>query len=292
VTAVHHLPTDISRKKSPQTTTRGDVSRKKSPQTTTRGDVSRKKSLSAGGQVQTPALYYATVGHTRHFPIQNSFAYGVYMWLIDLDAIPTIPWPFGWLARFEGRDHLGDPDRPIKDNVVTYLAENDIDLSGGRVIMLANARVAGYVFNPISVHWCYDRDGALAVILAEVHNTYGDRHVYLLRPDSAGRVRTAKQLYVSPFFDTVGQYVMRFSPPAQELSVTMAMRKDGRTPFSATLRGRRRRATRAAVLRAALRYPFMPLLVSALIRYQGIKLWARRLPVVPRPAPSPQKGVQ
>ena len=85
---------------------------------------------------------------------------------------------------------------------------------------------------------------------------------------------------------------MRFSPPAEELSVTMALRKDGRTPFTATLRGRRRPATRGAVLRSALRYPFMPLLVSALIRYQGIKLWARRLPIAARPAHKPQKGVQ
>ncbi len=262
-----------------QGTAHPDISRNSSPQAT-------------DAEILTPALYYATVGHTRRMPLENSLHYRVYMWLVDLDAIPTLPAPFGWLARFEGRDHLGDPARSIKDNVLAYLAENDIDLTDGRVVMLANARVAGYVFNPISVHWCYDRDGALAVILAEVHNTYGDRHVYLLRPDESGRAQADKGLYVSPFFDTVGQYVMRFSPPAGELSVTMALRKDGRTPFAATLRGTRRPATPGAVFLAALRFPFMPLLVSALIRYQGLKLWARRLPVVPRPAHKPQKGVQ
>ncbi|MGI8627846.1 MAG: DUF1365 domain-containing protein [Geodermatophilaceae bacterium] len=240
----------------------------------------------------TPALYYATVGHTRRFPIENSFSYHVYMWLVDLDALPAFPRPFGWVARFEGRDHLGDPGRSIKDNVLAYLARNDVDLSGGRVVMLANARVAGYVFNPISVHWCYNAAGALVAILAEVHNTYGERHAYLLRPDGTGRAQADKELYVSPFFDTVGQYVMRFSPPAEQLSVTMALRKAGRTPFTATLRGRRRRATPGAVLLAALRFPFMPLIVSTLIRYQGIKLWARRLPVVSRPVHPPQKGVQ
>jgi len=245
-----------------------------------------------GDDIQTPALYYASVGHTRRMPIENSFEYGVYMWLVDLDALPSYSKPFGWVARFDARDHLGDPARSIKDNVVAYLADNDIDVTGGRVVMLANARVAGYVFNPISVHWCYDRDGGLVAILAEVHNTYGERHVYLLRPDTSGRAQADKELYVSPFFDTVGQYVMRFAPPAEQLSVTMALRKDGRTPFTATLRGHRRPATRGAVLRAALRFPFMPLLVSALILYQGIKLWARRLPVVPRPAHKPQKGVQ
>jgi len=246
----------------------------------------------AATDIVTPSLYYATVGHTRRMPIENSFSYGVYMWLVDLDALPTFPRPLRWLARFESRDHLGVPEPSIKDNVVAYLADNGVDLTGGRIVMLANARVGGYVFNPISVHWCYDRDGVLAVILAEVHNTYGERHVYLLRPDESGRADADKELYVSPFFDTVGQYVMRFSPPTEELSVTMALRKDGRTPFTATLRGRRRPAGLGAVLRAALRFPFMPLIVSALIRYQGIKLWARRLPVVSRPEHKPQKGVQ
>lgn len=247
---------------------------------------------SPGSATDAPALYYATVGHTRRFPIENTFSYRVYMWLVDLDALPKLPRGLAQLARFEGRDHLGDPRRSIKDNVVSYLADNDIDLADGRVVMLANARVAGYVFNPISVHWCYDADDELVAVLAEVHNTYGERHVYLLRPDAAGRAQADKALYVSPFFDTVGQYVMRFSPPAEELSVTMALRKDGRTPFSATLRGRRRRATVGAVLVAALRFPFMPLVVTALIRYQGIRLWLRRLPVVKRPAHVPQKGVQ
>lgn len=240
----------------------------------------------------TPALYEATVGHTRRMPLENSFSYRVYMWLVDLDHLPELPRALAPLARFESRDHLGSPDASIKANVVGYLADNGIDLTDGRVLMLTNARVAGYVFNPISVHWCYDRDGEQVAILAEVHNTYGDRHVYLLQPDDAGRVTTDKKMYVSPFNDVTGQYVMRFSPPGQELSVTMALRKDDHTPFTATVRGRRRPATRGAILRAALRHPFMPLVVSALIRYQGIKLWARRLPVVSRPTHAPQKGVQ
>ncbi len=281
MTALQHPQTDFLRIKSPQDDSRSDILRRKSHSAT-----------EPAAAIVTPALYYATVGHTRRFPIDNSFSYRVYMWLVDLDALPTLPRPLRWMARFEGRDHLGDPARSIKDNVVGYLAENGIDLTGGRVVMLANARVGGYVFNPISVHWCYDRDGALTVILAEVHNTYGERHVYFLRPDDSGRAQADKELYVSPFFDTIGQYVMRFSPPADELSVTMTLRKDGRTPFSATLRGHRRRATRGAVLLAALRFPFMPFLVSTLIRYQGIKLWARRLPVVSRPLHKPQKGVQ
>jgi DUF1365 family protein len=214
------------------------------------------------------------------------------MWLVDLDNLPRLPRGLRWLARFEGRDHLGDSSRPIRDNVDKFLAPHGIDLTGGRVLMLANARVAGYVFNPISVHWCYGEDGKLACLIAEVHNTYGERHAYLLHPDAEGRAETDKEFYVSPFLTVDGRYLMRFSPPGEQLSVTMALRQGDATPFTATLRGTARAATLPAVLRTALRQPFMPLLVSALIRYQGVKLWLRRLPVVHRPPHVPQEGVQ
>ncbi len=242
--------------------------------------------------IGTAALYDARVAHTRHAPVHNSFSYGVHMWLVDLDALPVLPRWCAPLARFEARDHLGDPAATLRENVDAYLAGNGIDLTGGRVLMLANARVAGYVFNPLSVHWCYAADGELVCVIAEVHNTYGERHAYLLRPDPEGRAEADKAFYVSPFLTVDGRYLMRFSPPGERLSVTMALRQGDTTPFTATLRGTARPATLSAVLRAAVRQPFMPLLVSALIRYQGVKLWLRRLPVVHRPPHVPQEGVQ
>ncbi len=242
-------------------------------------------------------LYDAVVGHTRRAvpggpAVENTFSYRVHMWLVDLDDLPRLPGGLGWLARFEARDHLGDAGATIRANVDQLLAAHGIDLAGGRVLMLANARVAGYVFNPISVHWCYRADGSLAALIAEVHNTYGERHAYLLRLDEQGRAETDKAFYVSPFLTVDGRYLMRFSPPGDRLSVTMALRQGETTPFTATLRGVARPATRRAILAAAIRQPFMPLRVSALIRWQGSKLWLRRLPVVPRPPHVPQEWVQ
>ncbi|MBA3523734.1 MAG: DUF1365 domain-containing protein [Geodermatophilaceae bacterium] len=242
-------------------------------------------------------LYDAVVSHIRRAvpggpQLDNAFSYGVHMWLVDLDALPRMPRGLGWVARFDARDHLGAPERTIRANVAAFLAARGVDLEGGRILMLANARVAGYVFNPISVHWCYAANGTLAAIVAEVHNTYGERHAYLLRPDAAGRAQVDKDFYVSPFFTVDGRYLMRFSPPGGPLSVTMALRQGDSTPFTATLRGTPRPASTLAALRAFLRHPFMPLRVSALIRIQGIALWARRLPVVRRPPHLPQEGVQ
>jgi hypothetical protein len=116
-----------------------------------------------------------------------------------MDNLPRLPAPLRPLARFEVRDHLGDPAAPsIKANVVGYLARNGIDLAGGTVLMLASARVLGYVFNPLSVFWCYAASARLQAVLAEVHNTYHQRHVYLLRPGEDGLAEAAKEFYVSP----------------------------------------------------------------------------------------------
>ena len=152
-----------------------------------------------------PALVVGRVTHQRRGPVRHEFRHRAYQWLLDLDALPRQPWYLRAFARFSSADHLGDPRVPIKANLENYLALNGVGLGDrGRVIMLANARVLGYVFDPLSVFWCYDSAGALACVVAEVHNTYGERHAYLLRPDETGRSEVDKQLYVSPFSTSAG----------------------------------------------------------------------------------------
>ena len=157
--------------------------------------------------------------------------------------------------------------------------------------MLANARVAGHVFDPLSVFWCFDSSGGLACVVAEVHNTYGERHAYLLRPDPSGTARTGKELYVSPFNDVSGSYTLRFGLSPEQVSTTVTLTRDGAVAFSATFRGTPRPATPAAVVGQVVRKPLMPHQVSALIRLHGIALWLRRLPIIPRPAHRPQEGI-
>ena len=79
--------------------------------------------------------------------------------------------------------------------------------------MLAHARVLGYVFNPLTVYWCHRPDGTLACVVAEVHNTYRQRHAYLLPADDRGRAEVPKQFYVSPFYPVDGRYRMSLPEP-------------------------------------------------------------------------------
>jgi DUF1365 family protein len=238
-----------------------------------------------------PAIFHCRLRHARTAPLSHTFTYSTYLWLVDLDHLPRLPWPLRPLAQFEARDHVGDPSASIRSNVDAFLADHGIDLRGGRVLMLTNARVFGYVFNPLTLYWCRDRAGAPVCVVAEVHNTYRGRHRYLLRLDDRDRGAVAKQFYVSPFFPVDGEYRMHLPEPTDRLAVTISLhRADGR-PFVATLRGHGRPATTGALLVAALRHPWVTAAVAARIRRHGVQLFVRGLPVQPRPEPVPAEGV-
>jgi DUF1365 family protein len=248
-----------------------------------------------------PALYDCVITHTRTTPLRNRFRYRSYLWLVDVDALPRPRRPFGSLASFRTRDHLAGGPKSIRQNLDAVLAGHGVDPPGGRVLMLTAARVLGHVFNPVTVYWCHAADGRLTTVVAEVHNTYGGRHCYLVRTGERGRARTEKDFYVSPFEPaTGGSYTLSLPEPADRLDLTITLHRPGAAPFVAGVRGDRRPAGTAGLLRMFLRHPVAPLMVAVRIRRQGIGLWLRGLPVVPRPGrdsrpakpPKPAKPVE
>ncbi len=243
--------------------------------------------------MSAPVLYRTEIGHGRTERVEHGFTYRHVMWLVDLDDVPELPRGLRWLARFDARDHLGDAGATLRANVDAYLHQHDVDLDGGPVLMLANARSLGYTFNPLTVFWCHGPDGTLRAIVAEVHNTYGERHCYLLAPDAAGRAGADKEFYVSPFFAVDGRYEMRFPPPGDELDLSITLRRGGSgvPVFGAHVTGHREDARRS-MLANALRHPLASHRVMTLIRIQGLRLWFRRVPVVTRPPHLSQEGVQ
>ncbi|MFP5366858.1 MAG: DUF1365 domain-containing protein [Actinomycetes bacterium] len=238
------------------------------------------------------AIYRTAISHVRRTPLKNSFTYRSYSWFVDVDNLPRLPLLLRPLAAFRSGDHLGDPDASLRSNVERFLRTQGIEPDGGAIRMLTSARVFGYVFNPLTLFWCYRADGELECVVAEVHNTYGERHCYLLRTDTAGRASVPKAFYVSPFNDVSGQYRMKLPAPGERLAVSIVLEREGHKPFVASMDGTRRPATLRNILAAAVAVPAAPLLVSALIRVQGITLWARRLPVVARPHHPSQEAVQ
>lgn len=239
-----------------------------------------------------PALVEGTVSHMRRTPLRHRFSYKVYQWLVDVDDLPRMARPLRAFSSFKAADHIGDPDDSIRANIERFCKAQGVDVSGHRVLMLANARVLGHTFDPLSVFWAIAPDESLTCIVAEVHNTYGERHAYLLRPDEAGRAEVDKAFYVSPFFTVEGKYDLQFTLTPQRVSSSIILRQDGEAVFTATFRGTPRPVTKGRLTKLLIKMPLMTHRTSLLIRIHGVWLWIRRLPVIPRPAHAPQEGTR
>ncbi|MGB6246964.1 DUF1365 domain-containing protein [Gordonia sp. (in: high G+C Gram-positive bacteria)] len=245
--------------------------------------------------VATPALVRTRIGHIRREPVDHRFAHRSLSWLVDVDELPVLPRGLRWAARFRAADHFPQAPHPgdtFRSRLVDYLVEVGAEPPSGTVTALLSPRVVGYVFNPLTVFWCHDRAGRLQYVVAEVHNTYGGRHCYLVETDDAGRAQVDKAFYVSPFNDVSGRYRLVLPEPdaGGRIRLVVTLDRPGHAPFTATLDGRARPATTAAVIGAQLRTPLAPWLVAVRIRVHGVWLWARGVRIQPRPAlPDPER---
>lgn len=231
------------------------------------------------------AVYSTTLTHQRRTPVRHGFKLKSRFWCVDLDDSAALSPRRGWLrGTFEGRDHFTGQHASIREGLDDFLAENGIDVRGGRAVMAAQPRSLGHCFNPISVHWAWaglDTAGPPDATVVEVHNTYGDRTAYLLDPDEHGMAEVPKQMYVSPFHGVDGRYVVHVPPPDASrgrLGIGVTLHPDGDanggTRFDAGLVGRVAKREPAIAL-AGLRGAF-------LIRLHGVYLWLRRLPIQKR----------
>jgi len=241
----------------------------------------------------TPAfrskLVHGRLVHRRFRPVEHRFAYPVSYGLFDLDELEDLDRRlplFGYnrraLVSLNGADHLdGRPD--LRAEVRRFHEERGAAPPEGRILLLTQPRVAGYVFNPVSFWYGYDRRDRLTSVMAEVNNTFGERFTYLLdgrtRADGGREVHdTPKEIFVSPFARKAGRFRFTFAPIGDGLSVHMDdFDADGRF-LDATLAGRVVPLTARSFAAALLRYPLMPLSIIARIHLQAVRLWLRRVP--------------
>jgi len=229
----------------------------------------------------------------------NAFRYSVDYVLLDAEAArPPAPSLFsrnrGNVFSVRDRDHGGPPKQGrgaawARD----VLRARGLDLPGP-LLLLTQPRSFGHVFNPVSFWLCHGADGALRAVIAEVSNTFGDRHSYLchhadLRPiTGAEKLAAHKIFHVSPFQPTTGDYTFRFdvTPGAVDIRIDLAS-PEGR--LIATLRGPRAPLTAAAILRSVLRRPLGARRVLTLIHWQALKLKLKGARYRPRPEPPPHE---
>jgi uncharacterized protein len=238
------------------------------------------------------ALYIGNLRHHRFSPRSHEFSHPIFMAFLDVDRLPELMRvsPLarynGWnLTSYDERDHFGDPQKSLRERLAADAAKNGVILPEGQIFLLTHLRYLGYVFNPVSFFYFYDRDEQLAAILAEVNSTFGESHNYWLTPANkresatARRYSSAKQMHVSPFMEMQLEYDWIFTTPAEDLVAHMNTVKEGKAFFDATLKLQRRPWTRRELHRTLAAFPFMTLRVIAGIHWQALRLWLKHVPV-------------
>jgi len=224
------------------------------------------------------ALYEGHVTHTRIYPRRHSFTYRVFSLLLDLDELDHLNLRLfarnrPALLSFHDEDH-GD-GRPLRDWAKARLADAGIE-ADGPIRLLCYPRLWGFVFNPLSVWFCHRADGTLAATIYEVHNTFGERHSYVLR--AGANQECDKAFHVSPFLSLDCRYAFRIVPPAGEVVIAIRESEGGAPVLNATFSGRRKDLTDRNLAAAVLRHPLMTLKVVAAIHFEALRLWLKRVP--------------
>lgn len=243
-------------------------------------------------------IYQGEVSHARLVPLTHNFRYPVYFYAFDLDELPRLARQiplFGYNRRrpvaIHDGDYLQPGPAPLRQKLTAVLGQAGL-AEPRRVVLVTAARYFNYVFNPISFFYCYDGADRLLSVLAQVNNTFGEMHLYLLTqplPESTGeqlQFQQAKQFHVSPFFDRRGDYRFVLSQPAARLDNQIHYHQAQQLVLIARIQGEARPLTGGNLLRTILRHPLSAALTMPRILWQAARLfWQRRLPVYTKPVP-------
>ena len=239
--------------------------------------------------------------HCRFLPRPHAFHYRMLWLCVDLDELPALDRGvacFGHnrrtLVSICDADYAGPGAGSTREKVLGLLAREGVTEVIGRISLITLPRVGGYAFNPVSFFRCYRPDGKLAAMLAEVRNTFGETHHYVLQPlppalgdGGAIRFQFPKAFCVSPFLRVHGEYELLLTENANDVAIQINLRQDGQLVLSADLVGRGTPLTSRSLAASAVQLPLIIGGVMFRIHWQALKLClVKRLPVFLKPKPT------
>jgi DUF1365 family protein len=238
----------------------------------------------------------ASIFHARHLPRRNAFRYRALYLAIPIEELregrPCLLYSIDRPNLFGLRTaDYGSPTSPPAARIKGVLKNWGIREADGSTILVTMPRVFGYVFNPVSFWLCFDAEGGLRAVLAEVNNTFGEKHCYLCCHDDhrvivpQDNLSTRKVFHVSPFIAVKGEYRFHFSYAPDRIAIAIDLFDDEGLLLSTTIGGASQPLSSWRLLRALLVNPLLPVKVIALIHYQALKLYLKKFDHFRKPLP-------
>ena len=232
----------------------------------------------------TSSIYNGTVIHKRFKPKVHFFKYKVFSLLIDLSELNVLEKKINFfshnsfnLISFFDKDHGERDGSSLIDWVKKNLKENNITFEDIKIKLLCYPRILGYVFNPLSVFYVYDKKDDLISILYEVKNTFGEQHTYIFKVKNNNILQhsCSKKFHVSPFIEMNCNYFFKILKPGEKISVIIDQYQSNEKLLYASQDGKRVDFTSAELIKSYLKHPLMTFKIISAIHFEAFKLWAK-----------------
>jgi len=240
--------------------------------------------------INNSCIYNGQVIHKRFKPKEHYFKYNVFSFLIDLDELYIIEKKIKFfsynkfnLISFYDEDHGSRDGSSLIFWVKKNLNQISVDTSQIKIKLLCYPRILGYVFNPLSIFFVYDKNSSLVAILYEVKNTFGEQHTYVFKVSSKNKNiqnYCDKKFYVSPFMDLSSKYQFKILNPENKLSIIINQSDKNGKLLYASQDGIRSELSSKNLILSYLSHPLMTFKIISAIHFEAFRLWFKGLKLV------------
>jgi hypothetical protein len=227
--------------------------------------------------------------HHRLAPKEHRFSYKFFSFYLDLDEIDELTGRILFLSRnrfnvysFYDRDHIGEEQSSVKENISAYLREQGVDIKNGRIMLLTYLRMFNYVFNPVSFYFCFDATGEPVCVVPEIGNTFKELKPFFIGNEALKENRfkdtQTKYYYISPFAQLDDNLDFRLTVPDERVNIGIDTSKDGKKVILTTMLGDKKPLTNRDLLWLTVKFPFVTLKAISLIHWHAFMLWLKKIP--------------
>jgi DUF1365 family protein len=237
--------------------------------------------------IKNSYIYTGTVIHKRFKPKVHAFNYKVFSLLIDLSEIEILDKTLTIFSHdrfniisFFNKDHGPRDGSSLKNWVIGHLKKNDIEHNDIQIKLLCYPRIFGYVFNPLSIFFVYDKNSNLISILYEVKNTFGEQHTYFFKTKKEQNLIQHvcnKKFHVSPFIEMNCVYFFRLLKPNNKISVIIDVQNPEGKILYASQDGIKSELNNYNLMKSYLKHPLMTFKIIIAIYFEAFKLWAKKI---------------